>query len=334
VMTNNFTDREGELFTASSHKSYIKWCDTQGSYPELWVWHAKGTRFGQVDWLDFVDDGGAGVVVSSGLIDPGQEPLAEWLSTKDVAMSHGFIGHRTKEGYWTDYVSWEESVLPREAVANYGTAFNLLTGGKDMPFNETKRSFLSSLPGATEADVKDWEKQTTELVKNLKSLGIDYKAMGAEPDEDDDKKDNKKAAATTDGTKELAITKEFLDERNGMVATMKAMTDKMVELAGRAEAAEKSAAATLEAATKAGVNVDEAIKAGVKDAMTPRLATATGFQASSSDTNTVEGAVKEASDSWLMKGVDKMWGNFGLSGAQAAEGNPMDKVVAAATNQA
>jgi hypothetical protein len=44
--------------------------------------------------------------------------------------------------------------------------------------------------------------------------------------------------------------------------------------------------------------------------------------------------VKEASDSWLMKGVDKMWGNFGLSGAQAAEGNPMDKVVAAATNQA
>jgi hypothetical protein len=327
VMSNNFTDREGELFTASSHKSFIKWCDDQGSYPELWVWHAKGTKFGQVDWMDFVDDGGAGVVASSGLIDPGMEPRAEWLATQDVAMSHGFIGHRTKEGYWTDYVSWEQSVLPREAVANYGTAFNLLTGGKDMAFTKDKLALLSSLPGATEADVKGWEKQTTDLVKNLKSLGIDYKALGADPDPDP-----QDPPTPGDGTPPqapeavLAITKQFLDERNALVGTMKDMADKMVELTARAEAAEKSAAATLEAATKAGVNVEEAIKAGVKDAITPRVAATGGFVASQAPGNTVEGAQKEADTSWFSRGVSKTYTNITGLGAEDG-GSPMDKVV-------
>jgi hypothetical protein len=327
VMSNNFTDREGELFTASSHKSFIKWCDDQGSYPELWVWHAKGTKFGTVDWMDFVDDGGAGVVASSGLIDPGMEPRAEWLAEQDVAMSHGFIGHRTKEGYWTDYVSWEQSVLPREAVANYGTAFNLLTGGKDMAFTKEKLALLSSLPGATEADVKGWEKQTTDLVKNLKSLGIDYKALGADPDpEPGDDTPPPPAEAT------LALTKAFLDERAAMMQTMTTMSDKMVELTGRAEAAEKSAEATLKAATKAGVNVDAAIEAGVKDAMTARLQTSAGFVASQANTNTVEGAQKEASQDWFMKGVNKTFqGINGLGSADDA--NPMDRVVEQAVAQ-
>jgi hypothetical protein len=63
--SNNFKDRDGEIITEAAHKEYIDWAASGGVYPELWLWHTPGTRFGQADWLDYA----SGFTHASGLVD-------------------------------------------------------------------------------------------------------------------------------------------------------------------------------------------------------------------------------------------------------------------------
>lgn len=173
VWSNNFKDREGEIFTKAAHKEYVEWATEHNEYPELWLWHTAGSQFGQVDWLDATDDG---FVHASGLIESGKEAIADQLSREESGVSHGFFGLQAGNLiHW--YRSYELSVLPLANAAVWTTSFNLLNSGKaaEMGFTPQKREFFKNL-GVDDATVTQWEKQTEGLADSLKSMGLESKA--------------------------------------------------------------------------------------------------------------------------------------------------------------
>ncbi len=123
VVTNNFEDREKEIFTEAAHKDYIDFIDRRQKYPELWVWHEPGAKIGQADWAEYSD----GFVVMSGIVDPEYEEIANRIAEDSVGMSHGFLYKDEKDGLIPWYRSFEVSVLPSSVAANPWTGFTLET---------------------------------------------------------------------------------------------------------------------------------------------------------------------------------------------------------------
>lgn len=175
--SNNFYDREGEVFPEYAHKEFAEHCETTGSYPELWMWHTIGSKYGQVDWIDVTD----GFIYASGTIDPGKEALAEKMVEEGVGLSHGFYGiQRGNEIAW--YRSYEISTLPRANAAVWTTSFDLLTEGvKDMGFTQQRKEFLKN-HGFSDEQIIAAEANATKLNETLKGMGVAYKDADLEPD--------------------------------------------------------------------------------------------------------------------------------------------------------
>jgi hypothetical protein len=173
VWSNNFMDREGEIFTKAAHKEFVDWASEHSQYPELWLWHTMGSKFGQVDWLDLTEDG---FVHASGLIDAGKEALAEKAAREDAGVSHGFFGLQ-RENLIEWYRSYEISVLPVTNAAVWTTSFNLLNAGKanEMGFTPDKRKYFVDM-GIPEDQIKQWETATEGLAEALKTQGLESKA--------------------------------------------------------------------------------------------------------------------------------------------------------------
>lgn len=167
LASNNFKDRHKEIITEAAHKEFVGWCDSQKAYPELWLWHAKDSTVGVVDWIDCCD----GMLVASGKLNEWAEPLvSKW---KDLGVSHGFLGVTTKDGYVTNYRSYEISLLPRDKAANPITGVDFI-GEVSMPFSEAKKNWLKEQVGDP-ALVDTWETNTDALAKQFKDLGIEFK---------------------------------------------------------------------------------------------------------------------------------------------------------------
>jgi hypothetical protein len=177
VWTNNFYDREDEVFPEFAHKEFVEYCNDAKSYPELWLWHTPGTKYGQVDWVDMTD----GFVCASGLIDAGKEALAEQLVREDTGLSHGFYGlQRGKEIIW--YRAYEISTLPRSNAAVWTTSFNLLNEGtKEMGFTPQRKQFLLD-HGATAEQIASFEQNAQNLSTTLKNMGVGFKDTTLEPE--------------------------------------------------------------------------------------------------------------------------------------------------------
>lgn len=282
VASNNYEDREDELFTAEAHKSAIDWYYSKdGSFPELRAWHTKEMKFGQVDWADYVN----GLVVGSGLIDqtPEATATAKALDTMDteLAMSHGFLGYRTdpistrevanggkRLRHWTKYLDYEWSVLPRAAVANFGTAWNFIKEVDErMPFSPERKAFLGAL-GADPAKIDSFEKAADTSAQAMAKLGLSSKGLAdmAPVVEGEPAPAGEGApAALPEG-----MTKQFMEL---LEASTKAMTDattlasslkeQVATLTTRVETAEAAAKA---AADSAATNVNDKVAA----ALTPR----------------------------------------------------------------
>lgn len=230
--SNKWRDRDKEITAEAAHADYVNWVTKSQSYPELWVWHTKGTRFGVADWIDYSD----GFAHASGLIDdtPGAAKIVKFLSSnKELGVSHGFVSLQrgdTIEAYRT----YEISVLPRKRAAVWTTDFNLVSQGKEttMGFTAEKRTFLVEAFG--EDTVARLEKDAQSTADNLKQLGIDFKAASLEeppaappaaPTANSSVQPPPEATqpqvAVTSGLKELGV---LLVDLNGSV---KAMSDKI-----------------------------------------------------------------------------------------------------------
>jgi len=179
VYSNKWRDEDNppEILASAAHKEFEEAVDKgDWPYPEVWLWHIPGTRFGVADLVTYDDSGFA---LSSGLVDKGQEHLAEALMKEDdLATSHGMPVkeiERDKEDSTiiTRYRSIEISPLPREAAANkYGTGYEILQEVK-MSIPDKKRAWVEGLLG--EKGLEDLEARLAGKAKELDELEIQSK---------------------------------------------------------------------------------------------------------------------------------------------------------------
>lgn len=207
--SNAWLDRDGEILTEEAHKDYMRWAYDNGTLPELWLWHAPGTRIGETDWMDFSQ----GFAHASGLIDDGKESVIGSFKSQDLGMSHGFLA--LQQGKWVRrYRSYELSVLPRERAAVETSGFNILDAAKEtevMAFSDERRAWLVQALG--EDTVKTLEADTTKMATQLKDLGVEYKEAEKKADEDTN--------VTVDGQK--AIVAQMADLTTAMTQLVTAV---------------------------------------------------------------------------------------------------------------
>lgn len=212
--SNAWEDRDQEILTEAAHKDYVSWAYETGTFPELWLWHTGGTRFGEADWLDFSD----GFAHASGLIDNGKDSVVEAISAKDAGVSHGFLSLQHGK-YVSRYRTYEISVLPREWAAVETSGFNVLDATKEsevMAFTEERRKYLVDALG--EEAVGKLEKSTESMATQLKELGVEYK-------EAEEKKEATEEA-NSEGYKALAAQVADLTTAVGQLAGVVATQQK------------------------------------------------------------------------------------------------------------
>lgn len=183
IASNNYKDRGGLVFTEAGQRKYIEFVERTGKYPELWLYHARGTKFGQADKIFWLDPH---IQFTTGLIDPGKEDFARKLANRrDLGMSHGYVGKHVELPDGTievpEFVQFEQSVLPHKAAANFGTYFGLLGGARDLEegvprFSQDQREFLRSV-GDTDDHITHVEQLTNELNDWAERRGLDWRSI-------------------------------------------------------------------------------------------------------------------------------------------------------------
>lgn len=175
VVTNKFRDQDNppDIFSDKAHKEFMGYLDRTKDYPDLWLWHTPGTKWGKADFADYVD----GFVIMSGTVEKGHEGIAAKLAKKrDLGVSHGYLYRYEdeKNRIIFPYRTFEISPLPKKAAANMWTSFDIIAKGANMPgFAKDKRDWLSGILGnervaALEVSLKD-------AAKGLESGGVEFK---------------------------------------------------------------------------------------------------------------------------------------------------------------
>lgn len=239
LVSNNFRDKDNppEIFEAKAHEDFINYLDNGGQYPELWLWHTPGTKFGKADWADYQN----GFLIMSGTVDASKAAVAEFLSSQDdLGVSHGYSFYYSNkdDGIIGWYRSHEVTVLPHDAAANPWASIEFLTKEfSEMGAIETgKRQFLVNALG--EDVVKGLENGTQDMAKVLSELGVEYKAANEPPDPNaqpkansgpDDKDDLPPIAATVDA-KAIAEALTNTPAFTGLTDTVKALGEQVKAL--------------------------------------------------------------------------------------------------------
>lgn len=247
TVTNNYIDRESDIFTSKAHQEYVDWAEKTKTYPELWLWHTKGTKWGTTDWLDY--DADNGFVVASGTVDPGFEHVAKALREYPGQMgtSHAFHGLKQNDKYIVQYRMLEISPLPLVAAANVGTHFGVeVQEVAAMAFSDKRKDFLKSVLGVPDEKIAELEAQNKALGDQMKAMGFEFKDLQAGSTADVDEPviedaGTKALAASittlTDATKAMAdILKAQGEKHTADIAALNAKVDTIsVDLAKNVE---------------------------------------------------------------------------------------------------
>jgi hypothetical protein len=177
IHTNKFEDEEGEGFAEEAHKEYEAWIDETGNYPELRLWHVKGSRIGVADLVTYAD----GFVLSSGVFDPGCEEAAKALAEMQggLGVSHGFYypEDSLQDGFYQWYRTFEISPLPQEHAANLWTEFSAAHIDRvkevSMSLDPSKKEYLVKVVGQERAD--SIEAALPKFEKELEESGVAFK---------------------------------------------------------------------------------------------------------------------------------------------------------------
>lgn len=159
-VSNVFKDRHSEIITEEAHKEYEAYVAETGQYPEFWLWHIPGSKWGQADLVKYDD----GFLTVSGLADSGMEYIADSLARqqKDMGVSHGFKGWG-RQGYVDWYRMKEASPLPRSEAANVWTGVL----EKGMALTDKQKKFLDAL-GVPQVLIEDIDKRNKSFDTALK----------------------------------------------------------------------------------------------------------------------------------------------------------------------
>lgn len=177
IWSNNFEDRDGEIFTAKAIDDFVTRVDAGiVPPPDLWVWHTDvKTRIGKSAWV-----GRHGhFLLAAGEFDdtPAAQRAKAYYTrhAKKTAVSHGFsYPPDAFDGrHYHRFNTFEISLLPRGKEAN---RFTSLEGIKSMALSEEKRNYLKDVFGdAADGILSDLEKRG----KALEELGVEYKDFTA-----------------------------------------------------------------------------------------------------------------------------------------------------------
>jgi hypothetical protein len=208
VWTNNFEDREKEIFAAKAIDDYVSRVD-MGIIPtpELWVWHTPGTRLGQADYIARV----GAFVVGMGKFD--DNPLAEkgmnaLARLKGLGMSHGFTyDPKQKRGrVYHQFNTFEISVLPKSKAANSYTSFEEI---ETMKLEGEKKTFLEGILGTEQTGAL--EKALEDATNSLTERGIASKELLGDFASVSDAQDSAEAAKEAVDTTTKAIAPLLID---------------------------------------------------------------------------------------------------------------------------
>lgn len=196
ITSNNYRDSDNppEIFEEKAHKEFVSYLDNGGTMPELWYWHEPGLKWGQSDWVDYVD----GFLMFGGTVDPGFEAVAEKVAADpNLGISHGY-GYTysdQKNGIIGWYRTFEISPLPMSKAANKWTGIALIQKEVAMEFSADKRPDAVAKYG--EDFVKEMEGQRDDQAKHVADLKIESKE-GDNPPTDESTPEEKAAGEASD----------------------------------------------------------------------------------------------------------------------------------------
>lgn len=181
--TGKWVDREKEILADKAHDRYVDHV-LKGEFPlpELWMWHAKGTRHGQAVavWKS------GGFVLAAGYFDDtprGQKAFEYYQKNSgNIKLSHMFhYPHESKiDGVYYDYQTIEITTLPDGAEAFPYTSFNEVQTMALSPQAETMIQEALGADALAEARAAD-NKAATDS-KTLDGQGIASKGADAYDD--------------------------------------------------------------------------------------------------------------------------------------------------------
>lgn len=172
-VSNNGRDRDqpAQILSDAAHKDFVAYLDGGGDYPEAWLWHTPGTRWGTANWADYTD----GILTMAGPVDKGMEHIAEKLASEEIGVSHGFHFLYSDKAHevigW--YRSFEISALPPWAAANEFTGMDVVQKELEMAFTPAKRMWLTEKLGA--GAVADLETKSGDVAAALAAAGVERK---------------------------------------------------------------------------------------------------------------------------------------------------------------
>jgi hypothetical protein len=174
IYSNKFRDRDNppEIISEASHLNFVKQVNSgELPFPELWLWHVEGSRWGVADFVGWDD---TGFSIASGTVDKGKEWVADSLEG-DLLTSHGMPKDSIQRDpadstIITGHITKEISPLPETVAANEFTGFSILGSEvKQMALSEEDRAKLLAL----NVDPDRLEAQTEEKAKETE--GLEYK---------------------------------------------------------------------------------------------------------------------------------------------------------------
>lgn len=185
VYSNKYRDQDvpPEILSSKAHKEFVEAVDTgAASYPELWHYHVRGSRWGVADWLAF--DQSTGFSLASGTVDLGHEKEAEAIMAlpEPLAVSHSLeVLERNKEDNTIieSYRTSEISDLPVAAAANKLTGFTLSKGVQSpMTIPAEKKAHLLKV-GLTPERIGEIETDLAGKAKTAEAAGLQSKEAAA-----------------------------------------------------------------------------------------------------------------------------------------------------------
>lgn len=238
--TNNFEDRDGEIFSEKAINDYVKRVEVGiVPLPELWVAHAGAkTRIGQAEVVGTI--GHFGIAAGSFDDTPRASAAAKYYRRhwKDTTISHGYAFPEWgfKEGVYNYFNTFEISPLERGSEANL---FTSLEGVKAMALSEKTRAYLQRVFGS---EFEGLEADLAERGKALEELGVRYKDfadMGSKGDEVDpepeDEGDEKSLSVNVKTLVELVPT--LIADNTALSAELATVTAAKVKALGEQETA-------------------------------------------------------------------------------------------------
>lgn len=179
--TNNFEDKEGELFTEKAIDDYIARVDGgEVPMPELWFWHMNFTKHGQAKQLARL--GHFALAVGDYDDTPAAKSFRRYYqkNQNELGVSHGYYYPEwaLQDGAYHVFNTFEISPLPSKSkAANSHASFMEV---KEMELTQEKRAALVGILG--EDGLKTLLAAAESQGKDKEAAGEKYKSIPTPPD--------------------------------------------------------------------------------------------------------------------------------------------------------